>query len=1144
MADILALNLVITKDESGALQATVKDLDQVDESSRKAGSGLGFLKNVLAGLGIGAGILSVQGLVGILQSIPVAVLAAVTGLASMGSHLVDVEAKTGLLVEAQQRLAFAGGATGTSIDTIAEAISKMNQRLIEAPEEFEKLGLSVSALEQMNPDDALEMISETLRRLPSEAQRTAAAMALLGRGGADAIAFLKSDITGLSREAERLGSVLDKDTISALDDLDDATAKMDATWEGLKNQLLATIASNPEVVKTISDITEGIGALAAMIQNNKAGIAELFDILQKGAATVANLGVSHVFSEVVNDMRLAGAAMRGLGSLNPNKNLLPEQRPAVLSNVVRPEALFKNMGADWAQAIKDKEHAQEAEEKRRREEEAALKRFLQMESDALKKQNDELARNRAAREEATHALGDSAEEASFKMRLLTDQVERMGGAGALTDSQVKELVQQMIALVDAGGDDAGSLDLLQTGLDRYVATLPDAIEDTEGLSNAAFKNSEVMAEHSKRVLASWQSLAQYTDQVLGLAGALLDLPRAFASATDSSSRMRNALGGAQLGASIGGQIGSLFGPLGEAIGHVGGAIIGGIAGAFHTPAWKNAGKEGGRVLGMSVSEELSRAILQTSKDLGVSFGSAALLHVDQAIKESGRSASSFLPQVEQLLRGIKDGSIPAAEGLAQVSSAFKQMSEEGTTAGRRATAELLQAAKASGQMTPEMKAFVAEKTQQAEDSLKKFVQGVSKLDGEFDVMGANSATIFMAGFNAVMAEKGLVAAIDELGPSFETLRKKLEDIGDESALAILAPFEQMHAFLTNDVLRGAVDALDGLRGMMSSLSQIGVLDVETFRAMESTATGLFNHLTEGGMDTHSALLAIAPTIQEAVKTAEQFGVPLSEDMQRLKELAEANGIAFDADPMRQMVEVQNQQLIVMAAMAEMWGAVLPESVHRYIDALNDIPNAPPPPGMDPQTFHGGPSDRDMDHFTAARGLAPVELDRDTLIWAHRGERALVLPSGVDAYAAPYGFGGPLQQGPGGGSGGYGGGSGLPNGGNYGGGGGQSAGGGGDPSSGGGGYSPGQEEAAAAAEDAAAAIGEVQASIERLAEKVQTIKTAEVNYAPVLQIDENPLHNAQSREEMRLNTIGWLKDALRGNEPELQAELVAALRGKV
>lgn len=410
-------------------------------------------------------------------------------------------------------------------------------------------------------------------------------------------------------------------------------------------------------------------------------------------------------------------------------------------------------------------------------------------------------------------------------------------------------------------------------------------------------------------------------------------------ATDHRSGGKRALGGAMAGAGTGAQVGSLFGPWGTVIGAVAGGIIGGIGGVLKgKPGWAKAADEAGKTFGYKVSDQLGRAIEATSKEFDLSFGDAALLNLTAAMKESGLEAREFGDDVMNLMGKIADGTIPAEQGLAQVSESFAMIADEAHKAGRvgdAAMVGIIKQARKLGQMTPEMQAVVDAGIDMAIEGVAKFAKILdSELVKDIDSSGVYAAGMFVATFNAAVKEKGLVGAAEAMKDTFAKIEESMAG-WNQVGLDVLAPIRGIFDALDDENLRPLIEGVDGLRMVMTGLADAGYLDVAAFEMMQEASGFLFDELVKGGMSTADAIRVMAPEIQAAISAAEQFGIPLTDDMQRLKELAEQNGITFKTDPMDRMVEV-------LEAIAKVLGADIPDAAKKAGEALNGIP--PPPEG--------------------------------------------------------------------------------------------------------------------------------------------------------------------------------------------------------
>jgi len=445
-------------------------------------------------------------------------------------------------------------------------------------------------------------------------------------------------------------------------------------------------------------------------------------------------------------------------------------------------------------------------------------------------------------------------------------------------------------------------------------------------------------EHSAKTMA----MIQAGTQAAGAIGGMLN----------KGTGNKMVAGQAMQGAASGAQIGMIAGPYGAAAG----AIVGGVLGFLKGAKLKKDAKAAGKALGMEVSQELAKQIQQTAKDLKIDIKSAALLNLSSAMDESKKAAGTFAPQVASLMKGIADGSIPAKEGLEQVGQAFTKIADEAMKAGTVGSREMVALIKASRDMkldSPEIKAFVSEQLSRAAAGFAKFAalfkkstkEEVDKLGEEADKafaglsdeavkkLAANTGMVFGAVFNALVSEQGIIGAVDQMKDSFETLRTRLlETLGEDAVTKILGPFGAAFDTIGNEKLRPLFEGIDGLSQAMQGLANSGFLSLEQFGAIQQATKTLFDEAVAGGADMKTALLAVSPSIQAAISAAQEFGVPLDADTQKLKDLAEQNGITFKTDPMRAMLDV-------MVEIAKVMGATIPDSVKKMQGSFQDAAGA-------------------------------------------------------------------------------------------------------------------------------------------------------------------------------------------------------------
>ena len=205
---------------------------------------------------------------------------AVKAATDYGGRVADLAAKTGLAVEAIQKLGFAAKLGGADMETAARAVGLMQKQLVTAMQAgdgkdiFSRLGLSVRELVAMKPDQAFIAVAESVKGLGNATEQTAAAMEAFGRGGAEMLPAIKNGLAAAAAEAERLGFVMDATAVAATDKLGDSMDTAAETVMGLVRNLGAVVAQTPAVHAAIGAFTTLVGQLSNAVKANQAAIME------------------------------------------------------------------------------------------------------------------------------------------------------------------------------------------------------------------------------------------------------------------------------------------------------------------------------------------------------------------------------------------------------------------------------------------------------------------------------------------------------------------------------------------------------------------------------------------------------------------------------------------------------------------------------------------------------------------------------------------------------------------------------------------------------------------------------------------------------------------------------------------------------
>lgn len=157
-----------------------------------------------------------------------AIAAGLKNAIDKGDQLQDLANRFGVAADSLQRVGNAASLSGGSIEEVASAMNKLarnageavsgNQTMIEA---FGRIGLSVSDLKSMTPDQIFMALSKSVQAGGGSLQDFAHAQELAGRGAAGLMELLKMGPEAIMANGEAMG-VWSNDTIRQLSEASDA----------------------------------------------------------------------------------------------------------------------------------------------------------------------------------------------------------------------------------------------------------------------------------------------------------------------------------------------------------------------------------------------------------------------------------------------------------------------------------------------------------------------------------------------------------------------------------------------------------------------------------------------------------------------------------------------------------------------------------------------------------------------------------------------------------------------------------------------------------------------------------------------------------------------------------------------------------
>lgn len=278
------------------------------------------------------------------------ILAVGKSTADYAGDMYDMARGAGIGVEAFQKLAYAGRMSGVETEKLSASLVKFDRMVAEATggnktymQTFEDLGIKIkdSAGNLRQPNEIFEDVADIFHNTEDGIGKTALAVELFGKSGADLIPMLNDGKAGLKAfyaEAERLGLALSNEMIAKGDAFSDQLENIGEQVKGVKLQLGAAlipalsaatekiskvidkitkwVQENPELAATIGNIAMTTGKWIAILGTAAIAIGSVaFIILQfrkafRAMSDAVTIGIS-IFKNIKNTFLVVDKAMKG-----------------------------------------------------------------------------------------------------------------------------------------------------------------------------------------------------------------------------------------------------------------------------------------------------------------------------------------------------------------------------------------------------------------------------------------------------------------------------------------------------------------------------------------------------------------------------------------------------------------------------------------------------------------------------------------------------------------------------------------------------------------------------------------------------------------------------------------------------------------
>jgi len=244
---------------------------------------------------VGGAVLAVGGAV---VAAGVAITALTIKIANQGDMFDELAQKTGVSVETLSGLQLVAAKSSMSIETMGSAINKMQKAMVAAAEagDKDKLFAALDIPVEVNgrlrdTNDVLMDLADKFQSMPDGAQKSALALKVFGRAGADMIPIMNMGRVAIEEQiakAKELGIVWSTEDAKAAADLTDSIDELKFAFTGLKKEAVTPL---------IGPLTDVVNITTMLVTHWK------------------ELGVA--FAGVIGPMARAEIAMSAMGIIIP-----------------------------------------------------------------------------------------------------------------------------------------------------------------------------------------------------------------------------------------------------------------------------------------------------------------------------------------------------------------------------------------------------------------------------------------------------------------------------------------------------------------------------------------------------------------------------------------------------------------------------------------------------------------------------------------------------------------------------------------------------------------------------------------------------------------------------------------------------------
>ncbi len=254
----------------------------------------------------------------------------VKGAMESADQMGKMAQKAGVSVESLSRLSVAAKLSDVNTQTLASAMGKLDKNMLAAQagtgasaDAFKALGISVtdSSGKLKDSDEVMSEMAGKFSQYQDGAGKTAAAIAIFGKAGADMIPMLNDGSEEMQKNAEladKLGITLSGSVAKSAQEVNDRFTTMTLAGKGITNQVMS------DMLPTFDSLSSVLVDTATDTDTLHAASDSLSTVL-KGTVSIA-MGAANQFEwmgRTLGGLAAVGTALAH-GSLSEAKNILAE----------------------------------------------------------------------------------------------------------------------------------------------------------------------------------------------------------------------------------------------------------------------------------------------------------------------------------------------------------------------------------------------------------------------------------------------------------------------------------------------------------------------------------------------------------------------------------------------------------------------------------------------------------------------------------------------------------------------------------------------------------------------------------------------------------------------------------------------------